>query len=81
MSKENMMIDRLGETIREGNVVMLLKTPVKSEHEFIEGVVVKLTDKTVHIHVVDEDYVWSGGVDKKIYKRYPHQLFVVAQRG
>lgn len=81
MSKENIMIDRLGETIREGNVVMLLKTPVKAEHEFIEGVVVKLTGKTVHVHVADEDYVWSGGVDKKIYKRYPHQLFVVAQRG
>ena len=75
------MIDRLGENIKNGNIVILLKTPVKSEHEFIEGVVVKMTDKTVHVHVVDEDYVRSGDVHKKIYKRYPHQVFVIAQRG
>ena len=38
-----------------------------------------MTDKTVHVHVADEDYVWSGGVDQKIYKRYPHKLFIISQ--
>lgn len=71
------MIDRLGETIRQGSIVMLLKTPVKTEHEFIEGVVVKLTEKVVHVHVADEDKIWSGGINEKIYKRYPHQVFVI----
>lgn len=70
------MIDRLGKNIEVGCKVLLLKTPVSREHEFIKGVVVRVTDKKVHVHVVEEDYHWSDGVDQKIYKRSPEQLVV-----
>lgn len=71
------MIDRLGEDIKISDVVLILKTPVVREHEFIEGVVVKITSKTVHVHVPNEDIYWSGGVSEKIYKRQPYQIIKV----
>lgn len=71
------MKDRLGNEIEVGCKVLLLKTPVVREHVFIEGVVIKITDKKIHVHVAEEDYYWSGGVDQKIYKRSPEQLIVI----
>lgn len=71
------MIDRLGKDIVVGCKVLLLKTPVAREHEFIEGVVVKITDKKIHVHVAEEDFYWSGDVTPKIYKRNPEQLVVI----
>lgn len=71
------MKDRLGNEIEVCCKVLLLKTPVVREHVFIEGVVVKTTDKKIHVHFAEEDYYWSGGVDQKIYKRSPEQLIVI----
>ena len=71
------MKDRLGTTISVGSKVVFLRTPVKTDHEFIEGTVVKLNSKKVAVHFPEEDYTWSGGITQKIYNRYPEQVFVV----
>lgn len=71
------MLDRVGNAIAVGSKVLILKTPVKTDHEFIEGVVVKVGSKKVSVHYPEEDYQWSGGIDLKIYNRYPEQIIVL----
>lgn len=72
------MLDRLGKVIEVGSKVVFLRTPIKTDHEYIEGTVVKLGAKKVSVHFPEEDYKWSGGISEKIYNRYPEQLFVVS---
>lgn len=72
-----MIFDKLGSIIKEGVDVLILKTPVTKKHEFTFGKIVKITGKTVHVHVPDEDVFWRGEFEEKIYKRYPEQIVVI----
>lgn len=72
-----LIFDRLGNIIKDGVEVLILKTPVCKEHRFITGVVCKITEKTVYVHVREENFVFDGEVVKAIYKRKPQQIIVI----
>ncbi|QEP53249.1 hypothetical protein BS46_gp67 [Acinetobacter phage BS46] len=75
------MISRNGIELTVGLKVLVLRTPIKNQHEFYEGVITKLTDKQVVVEGKGQQHKWRyGGDDKEStfeYKRYPEQVIVI----
>lgn len=54
--------------------VWLLEVPVNGQHRFVEGEVIRLTEKQV---VIESEMKGRWGASKRKVKRYPDQVFVI----
>lgn len=65
-----------GVEIEVGQEVFVLQTPIIGEHQFVKGVVVKISPKTVSVEGLFKEKYIRGFVRKRV-NRYPEQIFVV----
>lgn len=74
------MISRNGVDLEIGQNVLVLRTPIVGQHEFYEGVIIKLTSKQAVIEGKGKQHKWSWREDGEHtfeYKRYPEQIIVI----
>ena len=69
------MLSRNGIKLCVGQEVLTLQIPIVGQHQFVDAVVTKITDKMVYVEYNHKDRWGSNGVRE--FKRYPEQLIVI----